>query len=101
MTTALPTSVNSTNAGFASAFKHGGTTERHADSLACIAIIASTTLADVFEKAEQLGLPKAGPYNHMLDSDFLAKVLTGLPNINWLPLSGSTVPTHHNCQAAA
>jgi hypothetical protein len=75
MTTAIPTTVTSTSAGFTPAFNHVCTTDRHADSLACIATIASTTLEDVFEKAEQLGLPKTGPYNHMLDIDFLAKLL--------------------------
>jgi hypothetical protein len=71
----MPTTVTSTSAGFQSAFKHVRTTDRHADSLACVAIIASTTLEDVFKKAEELGMPKVGPYNHVLDDVFLASLL--------------------------
>lgn len=71
----IPTTVTSTSTGFQPAFKHIGTNDRHADSLACIAIIASSTLKDVFEKGEQLGLPKTGPYYPRIDGDFLASLL--------------------------
>jgi hypothetical protein len=71
----MPTTVTSTSAGFQPAFKPVITSDRHADSLACVAIIASTTLEDVFKKAEELGMPKVGPYNHVLDDVFLASLL--------------------------
>lgn len=71
----MPTTVTSTNAGFQSAFKHVHTTDRHADSLACVAIIASTSLEDIFNQAEELGLPKVGPYYPRIDADLLARLL--------------------------
>lgn len=71
----IPTIVTSTAAGFQPAFKPVITQDRHACALASIAIIASTTLADVFAKAEELGMPATGPYNHVLDGDFLAALL--------------------------
>lgn len=73
--TTIPTTVTSTAAGFQPAFKPVITQDRHACALASIAIIASTTLADVFAKAEELGMPATGPYNHVLDGDFLAALL--------------------------
>ena len=60
MTVVIPTTVNSTAAGFQSAFKPVTTKDRHACALAAVAILASTTLEDVWKKAEELGLPKAG-----------------------------------------
>ncbi len=71
----IPTTVTSTSAGFQPAFKPIFTADRHADSLACVAIVASVTLEDVFKQAEELGLPKSGPYNHWLDADFLTSLL--------------------------
>jgi hypothetical protein len=71
----IPTTVTSTVAGFQPAFKPVTTRDRHADALACVAIIASTTLADVWSKAEELGMPAIGPYNHVIDGDFLAALL--------------------------
>ena len=73
--TTIPTIGASTAAGFQPAFKPVITQDRHACALASIAIIASTTLADVFAKAEELGMPATGPYNHVLDGDFLAALL--------------------------
>src|SRR5450830_1802257 len=70
----LPTVVTSSAAGFHPAFKHVSTKDRHADALASVAIIASTTLEDVFKKAEELGMPATGPYNHWIDADFLASL---------------------------
>lgn len=71
----IPTTLTSTAAGFQPAFKPVTTRDRHADALAAVAILASTTLADVWAKAEELGLPAAGPYNHVIDGDFLAALL--------------------------
>lgn len=76
MTAVIPTTVNSTAAGFQSAFKPVTTKDRHACVLAAVAILASTTLEDVWKKAEELGLPKAGPYYFQaIDGDFLAALL--------------------------
>ena len=71
----IPTTVTSTAAGFQPAFKPVTTRNRHADALASVAIIASTTLADVWSKAEELGMPAIGPYSHVIDGDFLAALL--------------------------
>ena len=75
MTAVIPTSVTSSAAGFHPAFKPTMTTDRHACAFASVATLASTTLEDVFQKAEELGLPKAGPYVHIIDGDFLAALL--------------------------
>ena len=70
----LPGVVTSNTAGFQPAFKHVGTKDRHAYAFASIAIIASTTIEDVFKKAEELGMPAIGPYSHWIDADFLASI---------------------------
>ena len=76
MTTVPPTNVTSSTAGFKPAFKPVTTKDRHACALAAVAILASTTLEDVWGKAEELGLPKAGPYYlQSIDGDFLAALL--------------------------
>jgi hypothetical protein len=75
MTAFIPTTVTSTAAGFQPAFKPVTTKDRHACALAAVATLASTTLDDVWQKAEEFGLPKSGPYVHVLDGDFLAKLL--------------------------
>lgn len=71
----IPTTVTSSASGFQPAFKPVATRDRHACALASVAIIAGTTLEDVWKKAEELGLPKEGPYNHVIDGDFLAALL--------------------------
>lgn len=71
----IPTTVTSSPAGFQPAFKPVTTQDRHACALASVAIIGGTTLDDVWKKAEELGLPKTGPYNHVIDGDFLAAML--------------------------
>lgn len=71
----IPTTVTSSAAGFQPAFKPVTTQDRHACALASVAIIARTTLEDVWKNAEELGLPKSGPYNHVIDGDFLAALL--------------------------
>jgi len=75
MTAVLPTTVASSAAGFQPAFKPVMTVDRHACALAAIATLATATLEDVRQKAEELGLPKAGPYVHVIDGDFLAALL--------------------------
>ena len=50
--------------------------DRHADVLACCAMLCNKSLADVFKQAETLGLPKAGPYyGYAVDGDFVARLL--------------------------
>lgn len=71
----IPTTVTSTAAGFQPAFKPVTTQDRHACALAAVATVASVPLDDVWRKAEELGLPKTGPYNHVIDGDFLAALL--------------------------
>jgi hypothetical protein len=75
MTATIPATITSSSAGFQPAFKPVTTQDRHACALASVATIGSTTLEDVWKKAEELGLPKTGPYNHMIDGDFIAALL--------------------------
>lgn len=78
MAAAIPTTVQSTNAGFQPAFRFVSIEgDRHADSLAVVASVAGVSLKDVFKQAEALGMPKAGPYNHWVDSDLLSSLLAG------------------------
>lgn len=71
----IPTTVTSTAAGFQPAFKPVTTQDRHACALVAVATLAGATLDEVWKKAEELGLPKSGPYNHVIDGDFLAALL--------------------------
>lgn len=71
----ISTIVSSTSAGFQPAFNPVTTKDRHACALAAVATIAGVTLEEVWQSAEQLRLPKAGPYNHVIDGDFLAALL--------------------------
>lgn len=71
----IPTTITSSPAGFQPAFKPVATEDRHACALASVAVIGSATLDDVWKKAEELGLPKTGPWNHVIDGDFLAALL--------------------------
>ena len=49
--------------------------DRHADVLACCAMLCNKSLADIFKQAETLGLPKVGPYWLYADGDFIARLL--------------------------
>lgn len=49
--------------------------DRHADVLACCAMLCNKSLADIFKHAETLGLPKVGPYWLYADGDFIARLL--------------------------
>lgn len=50
--------------------------DRHADVLACCAMLCNKSLADIFKQAEALGLPKVGPYyGYVVDGDFVARLL--------------------------
>jgi len=90
----LPTTVMSTSAGFQPAFPHVPATDRHCDAFAAIAIVALTTLEDVFKKAEELGLPKSGPYYPWIDGDFVAKLAAkfGWVAGNWVECSSTQLP---------
>lgn len=71
----IPATVSSSSAGFQPAFRPVTTQDRHACALAAVAIVASASLEDVWAVAEELGLPKVGPYSHVIDGDFLAALL--------------------------
>ena len=49
--------------------------DRHADVLACCAMLCNKSLAEIFKQAETLGLPKVGPYWLYADGDFIARLL--------------------------
>lgn len=94
--TAIPTTLNSSAAGFSPAYEvisTGG--DRHADILAAIAIVARTTLADVFKAAEALGVPKTGPYYQYMTEEILSSIGAsfGLVFTVWKPVQKvSTLP---------
>jgi len=76
MAAAIPSTVLSTSAGFQPAFEFVSIeVDRHADSLAVVASVAGVSLKDIFKQAEALGMPKAGPYNHRIDSILLSCLL--------------------------
>ena len=55
--------------GYVSPFKHVLMEERIDDTLACVAMLTSQSLADIKEQAFKFGLPKFGPawvYNEMV-----------------------------------
>jgi hypothetical protein len=70
----LPTTANSTSAGFQPAFKYVGTSDWHACALASIAIIASASIDDVRLQSKNFGMPKTGLYYQWIDVDFIAKL---------------------------
>ena len=74
MAASIPSTVQSTSAGFQPAFPFVGTEgDRHADAFAVTASVAGVSLKDVFKQAEALGLPKAGPYSHCVDSELISR----------------------------
>lgn len=73
--TAIPTIVKSTAAGFEPAYSNISIEgDRHADLFCAIAVVAKTTLADVFKAAEALGIPKTGPYYQYLTEELLSGI---------------------------
>lgn len=67
----MPLSVKSSATGFEPAFPYVDTkNDRRACLLACIAIVSSTSLEDVFKNAHALGMPKSGTYYQRLDEQF-------------------------------
>jgi hypothetical protein len=50
--------------------------DRHADVLACLAMLCGKPLAEVIKQAQTMGMPKTGPYYaHVVDGDFIARFL--------------------------
>jgi hypothetical protein len=93
MAAAIPTTVQSTSAGFQNAFSFVGTQgDRHADAFAVIASIAGVSLKDVFRQAEAHGMPKTGPYSHCIDSDLISSLLAGYgwASTEWKEVTGLT-----------
>lgn len=72
----MATTQNSTTA-FQPAFKRVAQQGRHDDTFAVIAMLTGKTLDAVFRQAEDLGLPKTGPFFPWIDGDFIAKLLAG------------------------
>mgnify|MGYP003494187211 CR=1 FL=1 len=73
--TTIPAILKSTAAGFEPAYGHVSTQgDRHADLFCAIAIVARTTLPDVFKAAEALGMPKTGPYYQYLTEELLSSI---------------------------
>lgn len=73
--TAIPTTLKSTAAGFEPAYAHVSTGgDRHADIFGAIAVVARTTLPDVFKAAEALGMPKTGPYYQYMTEELLSGI---------------------------
>ena len=93
MAASIPTTVQSTSAGFQPAFPFVGSEgDRHADAFAVIASIAGVSLKDVFKQAEALGMPKTGPYSHCVDSDLISSLLAGYgwASTEWKEVTGLT-----------
>lgn len=73
--TAIPTTLKSSASAFEPSFSHVSTGgDRHADILAAIAVVARTTLPDVFKAAEALGMPKTGPYYQYMTEELLSGI---------------------------
>lgn len=73
--TAIPTTLKSTAAGFEPAYSHVSTGgDRHSGIFCAIAVVARTTLPDVFKAAEALGMPKTGPYYQYLTEELLSGI---------------------------
>lgn len=93
MAVTIPSTVQSTSAGFQPAFEFVGINgDRHADGLAVIASAVGVSLADVFKQAETLGMPKTGPYNHWVDSDLISSLLAtyGWASTEWKEVTAMT-----------
>jgi hypothetical protein len=72
----MATTPQTTPSGFNPFFKRMSQGEdRHADIFAVCAMLTNKSLADIQRQAEQLGVPKTGPYYAYLDGDMIAKIL--------------------------
>lgn len=72
---AIPATLKSSAAGFEPGYPFVSSQgDRHADILAAIAVIARTTLPDVFKAAEALGVPKTGPYYQYMTEEIMSSI---------------------------
>lgn len=72
---AIPTTLKSTAAGFEPAYSHVSSQgDRHGDILAAIAVVARTSLPDVFKAAVALGVPETGPYYQYMTEEILSSI---------------------------
>lgn len=69
----MATAPNSTT--FQPAFKRVAQQGRHDDTLVVIAMLTGKTTDAIFRQAEDLGLPKIGPFHARIDGDMIAKLL--------------------------
>lgn len=93
MAAVIPTTIQSTAAGFQPAFQFVSTEgDRHGDAFAVIASVAGVSLKEVFKRAETLGMPKTGPFSHSVDSDFISSLLTvfGWSSTEWKEVTAMT-----------
>ena len=73
----MATTPNSTT--FQPAFKRVAQQGRHDDTFAVLAMLTGKTMDAIFHQAEDLGLPKIGPFHAWIDGDMIAKLLAALP----------------------
>lgn len=71
----MATTPNSTT--FQPAFKRVAQQGRHDDTIAVISMLTGKTTDAIFRQAEDLGLPKIGPFHAWIDGDMIAKILSG------------------------
>ena len=64
-----------TSTPFQPAFKRVAQQDRHDDTFAAIATLTGKTLDSIMRSAENLGLPKVGPYHGGITGDLIAKLL--------------------------
>ena len=67
--------ASTTSTTFQPAFKRVAQQDRHDDTFAAIAILTGKTLDSIMRQAENMGLPKIGPYFSWIDGDMIAKLL--------------------------
>ena len=66
-----------TSTTFQPAFKRVAQQGRHDDTIAVISMLTGKTTDAIFRQAEDLGLPKIGPFHAWIDGDMIAKILSG------------------------
>ena len=72
----MATTPQTTLSGFNPFFKRVSQgDDRHADIFAVCAMLTNKSLAEIQRQAENLGVPKTGPYYPFLDGDMIAKIL--------------------------
>ena len=71
----MATPPNSTT--FQPSFKRVAQQGRHDDTFAVLAMLTGKAMDAIFRQAEELGLPKIGPFHAWIDGDMIAKLLAG------------------------